>query len=219
MRTLVLGVSVPALVLGIAAGAVALPDGDRQIWSAQAVECGISDRWKIKVQEEFRVGEDAEQLYEQFTDLGTSCKATGWLTLGVNYRHVYKRSGTTWKMEKRPHFNVTVGWRLLGFNFKDRSRLERRAYDDREDEWRYRNRLAVSPPKTWGVLGVAPYVAGEAFVNLDETDVNRYRLYLGAARRLAGPLGVELYYMVQSTEAEDDWTDYHVVGMGWSARF
>jgi len=201
--------------------AVAADDGDWQVWNRSTMSGRIGDRWKVSVFEEFRLGDDAEQLHEELIDMGIACQLSGWLGVGVNYRHVYQRSGTQWKMEKRPHFNLTLSWTRAGFQLQDRSRLELRKREGKDDVWRYRNKLTVKLPKGLAPWVGRPYAAVEGFVDLDRGDdkFSRYRLYGGIARPVLGPIQLDLHYMRQSSRAGDDWMDYNVVGAGLKADF
>lgn len=174
------------------------------------MEAALGERWTLKVAEEMRVGDDVSQLYEEFIDAGLSRKITGWLGIGVNYRHIYKRNGVLWKMENRPHVNLTLAWKIWGLSFKDRQRLEFRSYEAGDDSRRYRNKLTLTLPASLAGSLARPYVAGEAFVDLEENDFNRYRLYVGLKRRVVWRLSLDLSYMRQSSETGDDWNNLNI---------
>jgi hypothetical protein len=214
------------LVVAIAAGicgstvchVFALDDGDWQVWNNNAFEAKVAEGWKIKIAEEFRVGEDMSQIYEQFTEVGVTHDLTKWFQLGVDYRHDYKRSGLNWKMEERPQVNGTLLWNLGALGFQDRSRLERRMFETADDVWRYRNKLTVTLPA--GLTGslVKPYLAYEGFLDLsNDREYSRYRLYAGFKKSITKTLGVDLYFMRQSTKSGEDWIDYNVLGVGLRA--
>jgi hypothetical protein len=211
---LVLAMLVPAVTL-------ALEDGDWQVWNSETVEAKIAENWKLHVTEEFRLGGDASQIYEQFTEIGLARNLTGWFQLGMDYRHDYQRSGAAWRMEHRPQVNGTILWTLWGLNFKDRNRLERRLIEHKDGTWRYRNKLTVSLPAAIVGSVVRPYLAGEVFVELseDEKDVNRYRLHVGFVRSLSKGIDVDLQYFLQSTESGAAWTDFHILKLGLKGRF
>jgi hypothetical protein len=192
----------------------ALDDGDSQVWIGNAVEGQLADRWKIKVAEEFHIGEGSSHLYEEFVDIGLARNLSQWLKVGANYRHIYQARGDDWAMEERPHFNATVLWEVRGLRFQDRSRIERRIREGNDDVWRYRNRLKVDLPASWIASIAKPYVATEVFLDIDERDVSRYRLYVGFKRSIIRVVGIDLYYLRQSNHAGDAWVDYHVTGIG-----
>ena len=218
MKRLLLGVLGFGLVW-IAGTACALDDGDWQVWNRYTAEGMIADGVKLKVFEEFRVGNDVEQLYEELADLGLSYQATKWLNLGVNYRHICRRSGSDWNMEKRPHLNAAFSGKVGDFGFQDRSRMEIRVRPGRDTAYRYRNLLTLKLPLALVARLVRPYVAGEIFYDFDNDELNRHRLYIGMQRTLPVHLGMDLHYMRQSSKSGDDWTAIHVVGAGLVAKF
>ncbi len=212
----VLGLSMVCACVGTA---TAYEDGDWQVWNNNSIETKIADGWKARIAGEFRMGDNAREICEQFTEIGVSHDLTKWLNLGVDYRHDYKLSGSAWAMEKRPQFNATLAFKSVGFGFKDRSRLERRMPAVGDNAWRYRNKLTVILPKTLTGSRVQLYAAGEAFVDLAPNNFSRYRLYAGAKGKIAGPLGLDLSYFCQSTEKGDDRSSINVISVALKGQF
>jgi hypothetical protein len=173
----------------------------------------------VKIAGEFRTGDNASELYEQFTEIGVTHTLSPWFLLGIDYRHDYKLGGGVWGLEKRPQLNATLTRKCCGFGFSDRSRLERRMFATKDDAWRYRNQLTMTLPRTLTGGRVQIYVAGEAFVDFDPGDFSRYRLYAGLKGRLAGPFSFDLKYFRQETEKGDDWLGTNVVYVGIKGGF
>ena len=64
-------------------------DGDFQYWSSATAKFDINKNWYGTVEEEFRIGDDAGRLYYRHTDLGVATNLADWLTLGLNFRHIF----------------------------------------------------------------------------------------------------------------------------------
>jgi len=58
----------------------------------------------------------------------------------------------------------------------------------------------------------APYVADEIFYNLDEAELTRNRLYGGIQLKFTNFISGDIFYLLQSTEKNNDWDSLHVVG-------
>ncbi|KAF0119200.1 MAG: hypothetical protein FD151_2052, partial [bacterium] len=56
MKGLLYLVSIGLFLLQLTGDIFAYDDGDWQYWNTESIEGNISDRWKIKLEEEFRFG-------------------------------------------------------------------------------------------------------------------------------------------------------------------
>jgi hypothetical protein len=202
-----------ALYLLCALPAFAFDDGDFQLWQTTSAETKLNTDLKIKVEEELRFGDDISELYYTHTDGGIDYKVTDGLHLGLNYRQIYEKKKGEWKYENRPHANGTLKWKIEGFSFSDRSRLEFRKPEDKDAKWRYRNKLTVNLPWKWTEFEIQPYVADEIFIDFEGDKFNRNRLYGGIKMKIIKNLKAELFYLWQSSKTDDDWIDYNVLGI------
>ncbi len=192
----------------------AFDDGDFQYWSKASASFDIHKDWKITFAEEFWLGDDAGKLYYQHSDIGFVYKSLAdWIEMGFNYRQVFQKDGKDkWRQENRPHLNVTLKGKLLGLDLSDRSRFEYRDRENKKDLWRYRNKVTVKFPLELTSLKLQPYLADEVFVNFDEEDFNRNRLYVGLSLKLSKNIEAEVYYLRQSSEYGGEWEDINVLG-------
>lgn len=208
-----------ALALLVAGRAGAYDDGDWQYWNRESIEGDVSKNLKAKIDVEFRFGDNCSELYHQYSELGLSHRFCAWFELGLNYRQIYEKKSGTWKKENRPHLNATFKWSWCDFKLEDRSRLEYRVREGKDDVFRYRNRLTLKFPLKWTALNVQPYIADEIFLDFDEGELNRNRLYLGASSDLRRPLKLELHYLWQSSKSKDCWIDHNIIGTKLKAAF
>ena len=212
MKGLLYLVSIGLFLLQLTGDIFAYDDGDWQYWNTESIEGNISDRWKIKLEEEFRFGDSAGEFYYQHSDLGLNYKYSKWFKLGLNYRQIYGKKKGDWEEENRPHINGTVEWTWADFTFTDNNRLEYRVREDKDDYLRYRNKLTVKIPFKWTKFDIQPYVADEVFMDFDEGRFNRNRLYIGAGGKLTKHLKADVFYLWQSSKSGNRWVDYNVIG-------
>lgn len=200
----------------------ATDDGDFQYWSSANVSLDIDKDWKITFAEEFRLGDDAGHLYYHHSDIGFVYKSLAdWIDLGFNYKQVFERTDSEgeWKQENRPHLNITLKGRLFDLGLSSRSRFEYRDRENKKDLWRYRNKVTVKFPLELTSFKLQPYLADEVFINFDEEDFNKNRLYAGLSLKLSKNIKGEVYYLWQSSKSGGDWKDINVLGTGLKFYF
>ncbi len=199
----------------------AADDGDFQYWSSADFSFDIDKDWKFKFQEEFRLGESGGRLYRHHSDAGFVYTGfADWIDLGFNYRQVFEKdSEGEWRQENRPHLNVTLKGKLLGLDVSDRSRIEYRDRENKEDVWRYRNKVTVKLPFELTEFKLKPYLADEVFITLNDDNVDRNRLYAGVSFKLAKNLKGDVFYMWQSSRSSSSWTDINVLGTALKFSF
>jgi hypothetical protein len=133
--------------------------------------------------------------------------------LGFNYRQAFQKdSNNKWRRENRPHLNITLKGKLSNLDVSSRSRFEYRNRENNKDLWRYRNKVTVKLPLELTSLKLQPYLADEIFINFDEEDFNKNRLYSGLSFKLSESIKGEVYYLWQSSESDGDWKDLNVLG-------
>ncbi|MFC1624469.1 DUF2490 domain-containing protein [Candidatus Omnitrophota bacterium] len=202
-----------ALPMSFSKPGLAYDDGDFQYWNSESASWKIGSDWKVTLEEEFRLGDDATNLYYNHTDLGAAYSGLAdWITVGAHYRHILEDKNSDWKEENRPHLNATLKWKAHDVSFGNRARLEYRNREDAENYWRYRNKFSIKPPIKLSRFEIKPYIEDEIFYDFDEETLNRNRLYGGFSLRLIKNLSGQIYYLWESTESSDKWNDTHVLG-------
>lgn len=191
----------------------ATDDGDFQYWNTESISTKLNDSWAVKLEEEFRLGDDGGNVYYQHSDLGfTYSGLEDWLSVGFNYRQVFEKKSGEWKQEERPYLNTTVKWRWFDYSLSNRVRFEYREIEDSEDYWRYRNKFAIKLPLKLTKLEIQPYIADETFYDFNRDELNRNRLYLGCNLKLLDGLKGEIFYLWQTSESNDEWADIYALG-------
>jgi len=191
----------------------AYDDGDFQYWNTESASWKLDKDLTIALEEEFRFGDDASNLYYQHSDIGATYSGLAdWLSIGINYRHIFEEKSSKWKQENRPHLNATLKWKAADISLSNRLRLEYRNREDAEEFWRYRNKFSIKMPIKLSKFEIQPYVEEEIFYDFDEETLNRNRLYSGFNLKLLKNLNAQAYYLWESTEKSDKWNDIHVLG-------
>jgi hypothetical protein len=216
-----------SLMIALLAACAACPgalaahdDGDFQYWSTAKFRFDINKNWCGTVEEEFKVGDNAEKLYYQHTDFGLVTHLAEWIDLGFNFRQASEKNGDDdWIWENRPHANLTFKWTLADLGVSDRSRLEFRDKYNAEDIWRYRNKLTVKFPWELTSLKLKPYVAEEIYINLNQSGINKNRLYSGFSVNPAKNLSANVYYLWEASKSDPGWNDIHVLGTQLQLKF
>lgn len=204
-----------SICLGVFLGtmASAYQDGDWQFWSSGSIEGHLTESWKLKLEQQFRLGDTMEDLYYRYTDIGITWRVVPWFNCGWNYAQLYQKKKGIWREENRPHVNGTLIWKGYGVKLEDRNRLERRIREGAENIWMFRNRLKLGFSIKLTELDVQPYLADEIFVYLDEGEFSRNRVSSGLSGQLMSFLNADIFYLWQSSRASENWTDEHVIGL------
>ena len=200
-------------------GLYAYQDGDFQIWQADDQEFKLTKASKLKLQEEFRFGDDAGELYYHHYEADLSYKVHKYLGVSAAYRQIFEGEHGKYKPEYRPHINATGRIEYRGFELSDRNRLEFRCYDDKGSVLRYRNKVTLKLPAMFAPLNIRPYVADEVFTNMDFVAINKNRFYTGVTVDLVQHLKGEVYYLLQSDKKHSRWKNAHVLGLKLKLAF
>ncbi len=208
-----------AVVLGlmIAGSVYAYDDHDFQVWNTDIEEMKLNKKSKLVFEQEFRLGDNASDLYYQHYDVGYVDDLSKYLNVGIGYRYIKEMKNKAFRVENEPYLLATLFWELAGFKFDSRNRFEYRTFDyDQVDSGRYRNKLTVKFPWKFTKIEIQPYLADEIFIRFNGTDLNQNRIFAGLGFNTTKNLKGEIYYMLQSTKNYSKfgstWTDTNVLG-------
>ncbi len=207
-------VIVAIATLSISRSCFGYDDEGFQHWSTAGVSSDINKDWQCVFEEEFRLGDDGGHLYYHHSDLGFIYKSfADWIDLGFNYRQVFEKDGKgKWRQENRPHINITLKARWFDLNVSNRARFEYRDRENKEDVWRYRNKVTVKFPLKLTKFDLQPYVADEVFITLNDDNIDRNRFYAGTSFNLSKDIKANIFYLWQSSRSAKEWKDINVLG-------
>jgi len=196
-------------------------DEDFQYWTKGVIFFDINKDWRFNFEEEFRLGDDAKELYYHHLEPGFVYRGFAeWLDVGFNYRQVYEKdSKGKWREEHQPNVYFTVKDKLFGLDMSDRSRLEYRDREDKKDVWRYRNKLTLELPFEFTALKLRPYAADEVFFTITDDNIDKNRLYGGLLFTLSKNIKGEVFYLWQTSRTNDKWTGINVLGTSLKFQF
>ena len=208
------------LVLLCVINAYAYDSGDFQFWNTDVEELKISTNSKIALEQEFRWGNRARELYYQHYDLGYFYELAKFLNVGVGYRHILsKNTKNKFLVENQPYVTATFFWELAGFKFDDRSRLEYNHFDYKGDRGTYRNKLTIKAPWKFTKLQIQPYLSDEVFFVFDDNEnFNKNRFSAGLGLTIFKNLKADIYYMLQSSKSTR-WSDTNILGTKFKLSF
>jgi hypothetical protein len=179
-------------------------DGDFQIWNTNAQDVKIGKATRLTLEEEFRYGEGASELFYQHYDWGFAWAFDKRLEIDVGYRFVLERVKQKWMEGDEPYINLIWRQDIWKFKFEDRNRIEYRHFRFAADQARYRNRSMIKYPFEFRSIKVAPYTSDEIFVSSNGTGFNQNRFQSGLELELTKYVKADVAYMLQSLRGKGD---------------
>jgi hypothetical protein len=207
---------IPAILIAlVSVNAHAYDNGDFQIWNTDYEDVKVYKNVKLSMEQEFRYGKNASELYYQHYDFGTVFTFDKMLDLGFFYRLVYERlHDQKWREEDEPNVDATLKFDLWKFKVDDRNRLEYRHFRYKNDSVRYRNRFTIKFPLEFKKIKFSPYSCDEMFISSDSTGFNENRLSSGVEFELTKYAKFDMYYMFKENRIKNNkWNNTNVLGM------
>jgi len=190
-------------------------DGDFQIWQVDAEDINIYKNVKFSMEQEYRFGENATELYYQHYDFGFIYGFHKMLDLGFFYRMIFERYKKKWREEDMPNVNATLKFDLWKFKLEDRNRIELRYARYRYDSVRYRNKATLKLPIDFAKqkMKITPYISDEIFVVSTGAGFSENRFAAGAEFELTKYVKADFYYMLKDNRTTyKKWTSSNVLG-------
>ncbi len=195
--------------------------GDGEYWQTHSLKLKIDDDWTFGVSEEFRMGRSGSNPYLHNVDFSLAYSGLAdWLDVSMNFKKEYERDSTgKFRGENRPHFNATLKGHVWDLALSNRSRLEYRNREHKEDLFRYRNKTTIKFPWKFTSLQLQPYVAEEFFINLGENNISQNRIFAGFGFKVCENLDMGVFYMFKQSKISGGWRDTNVIGTEFKLAF
>ena len=195
--------------------------GNLEYWQTSVFELDINKHFTFTAAEEFRLGRHNGNPYLYNVDLGLVYKGlANGPDIGLNFKKEYEKDSTgKLRQENRPHLNITFKGTVFDFATSNRTRLEYRNREKKEDLFRLRNKTTAKLPFKFTKFNLQPFVADELFLNLGENNVNQNRLSAGFSSKPAKNINVSVYYMWKTTKITGGWSDTNVIGTQFKVIF
>ena len=190
--------------LAIAFNLYAYDNGDFQIWNTDDQDVKIGNATKLTLEEEFRYGNTASELFYQHYDWGFAWAFDKRFELALGYRLVLEKYNHKWLETDEPYTILTWRQDIWKFKFDDRNRIEYRHFRFAPDQARYRNRFTLKYPFDFRSIRIAPYISDEIFVSSNGTGFNQNRFQSGIELELTKYVKFDISYMLQSLRSKGD---------------
>ncbi|MCU7811424.1 MAG: DUF2490 domain-containing protein, partial [Candidatus Thiodiazotropha sp. (ex Notomyrtea botanica)] len=124
---------------------------------------GLNEDWFIISRSNLASRDDFSDSFFRYTGAGLGYQLTESWSLRVGYRRAWIQLQDNWLPEDRFYLEGFYTTNLDAYRLTNRSRIERRTFDYREDDVRLRNEIVIEGPV--GLLGerIKPYLEEEFF--------------------------------------------------------
>ena len=154
-----------------------------------------------------------------YTGLGLGYNLDEHWSVRAGYRHAWIRPGEEWLEESRPYVEGYYANKWKGFRITNRSRLEFRFFDHRDDDIRFRNEIVVEAPWEWTPLKLKPYVEEEFFYGFDQSQIEANWLGGGLSWRPMKGVKLKLGYRWVRQRIGENWINRNVIVTGVNLFF
>jgi hypothetical protein len=197
---------------------------DFQFWPQVQVGYNLSAKFKISLEEEVRLRENASQIKKELTDLGITYKVNKFLRLCVKYRlELNYRNPDTRAWQSGLYGDILLRGKLQRFQFDYRMRFQS-AKIESISEVSSLNQLLTNRHKagvSYDIKGIplVPEIEAEIFIPISKQDpliIEEYRLWAGLAYNINKKNEISLKFGVQQeVNVKDPWRAY-ILGVGYS---
>ena len=186
---------------------------DTEYWFHLGAKHKLDDTHGLKISSEHRFKEDIDRYASNNLDIGYSTKLNSVFSYSINMRvEGVRKSGTRWKEEWRPNFNVTAKKGLGPVFLSNRSRLEWRILEGASDLARFRNRAELTYPISDAPYGLAPFIADEQFVDSKHGEINQNRAFAGVKFKV-DRWSPKVFVFDKAVKKNGDWGHSLVYGL------
>ena len=185
---------------------------DTQLWHAEKFEKPINDKTSLALEQDFRIGKNMTNLVYFHADFGIKRIINKTFSFNLNFREVFEQKGPELTREHRPHGQIAWKRELGPLAISSRARLEYRIRQDKDPLFRNRDMLSLKFGKGFTSLMLVPYVADEIFYDLEESELNRNRFYIGAEIGSIKMIKPVMYFLIQSGYTDEEWSHIGILG-------
>ena len=190
-----------------AANAQTLPDSDFQVWNETALVVPVvkerdkagkeSDRLSLLFFGSIRLGQNRMYPADVRVGTGFDLKLNKYWSFSPTY--LYRRGEpirARKEYEHRLRFDLTVGNKWKHFSVKDRSRIEYRIRNSRDDSVRYRNKFTFAFPVRHKDREIfSPYVSDEVYYDFTAKEFTTNEISVGISRKLSKNVSTDIFWL------------------------
>lgn len=182
------------------------------------VKVDLDDDWFLISRSNLASRNDHDEWFFGYTGAALGYQLSDRWSIRAGYRHAWIRLDD-WLDEDRPFVETYFADTVEGFRVTNRSRIEFRFFDYREDDIRLRNEITLEAPWLLDSRGLRPYLEDEVFfgTNAGEFEAN----WLGGGLTWRPEKGVKLKagYRWNRFRVADEWRDRNVFVLGLNMFF
>ena len=171
----------------------------------------INERWSILSRSLFTTRDDFDDTFFATADLGVGYSFSKKIRASVAYRHAWFRPGDEWLEENRPLINLSIFQKWGAYRITNRSRMEFRFFDYKDDDLRFRNELRIETP--WQIPGIPlkPYFEEEFFFSKNAEKIDMNWLTAGLYYKPAPRVKLKCGYRWYTQELGGEWRNRHML--------
>ena len=205
------------LAIGFSASLAAHEDSGAS-WNL-LLKANIDDRWFVISRSNMASRNNFEDNFFGFTGAAIGYQLTKQWSLRAGYRHVWLDIGGDWFEEDRPFAEAYFADKWNDFRVTNRSRVEFRFFDHRDDDVRLRNEITVEAPWELTPLKLRPFLEEEVFYSLDSQRIETNWLGGGLSWRPRKGMKLKAGYRWNHFRVGDRWRDRDVLVLGMNLFF
>lgn len=192
---------------------------DWQWWNEFETNFEPIDKVEVYATAEQKFQNDMSDIYCYNFAIGGVYMFNKYLEVDLSYlfererEYICDDTWDDWLDENRIRFGPIIVWEMIGLKFNDRNRFEYRDLQDRENKWRYRNRLMAKKDILIKDFVFTAFMSDELFFDLEGEGLNKNRFAIGVAKEITDFLEFELFYLLESCKSDSSWNhDTNVLG-------
>jgi hypothetical protein len=198
---------------------------DFQFWPQVLVGYNLSDRFKVSLEEEVRLRENASLMRKELTDLGLTFKVAKFLRLSLNYRLELTFNNPDEKSWLNGVYgDISFRQKLQRFQFDYRIRFQSPKIETVEEvsglQQILKNRHKASVEYNIKGIPLNPSVEAEIFIPIVRQQslfLNEYRLWIGLSYVINKKNTIGIKYGIQREVNVADPLTAYILGVSYSA--
>ncbi len=190
---------------------------DFQIWNHDTLEKKINELFDVRLESEFRWGDDATELWLVLVEGYLVYHHRKYLNIASGYRQTWVKGPKKWRTIFIPTFDLTLQTYGLKWHLSNRNRVQLLFPEHHSLELVYRNKTVWTSPWEWTQLKLKPFLGNELFF-AEKKGFFENRFDVGFHLPIVHPLTGKLYYRLITVDREH-WINIHVLAIDLHLKF
>ncbi|MFH1415640.1 MAG: DUF2490 domain-containing protein [Elusimicrobiota bacterium] len=187
-----------------------------EYWAKFDLQIKINNKVSFSVKPQSRLNDNMSRYYYNRNDIGFILNISNYLDLNAYYTDKRKKSGNIWYSENLTCMDAEFKWKIQKFNFSCRNRLE---YSVDNKSSVFRSRIKLKRKLHVAGYSIAPYFEEEIFYNFETKNIKENRVSLGLSKNIYKPIGLEVFYLLDSKKSTDNWNNINIFGTNLKLNF